>query len=620
LTRDTSRRRWPTYLGWLAVILTMVLLIALLVLAFFPWGSAKGLVERELSSGIGRPVSIAAIERVGSVSLSLTVAIRGLSVPQAEWAGGGMLATVREAQVRFPVFSLLIGRFRPESVAISGMTLALVRDRDGRESWSREKKAPGGRGPHPVLRWLTIADSRLSYRDAKRNRSFSATMSADSRSGLVIKGTGLIHGAPVTLTAGGGAISGLEPGTRWPFKAVIEGKAVGLTLDGKMDGPLDIGHLSGKATGHADDLVLLDAIIEAGLPGTQPVRLTADVRRDRPDWTVTNLKGTIGRSDIAGHATIKKRDGRTRIDGAVSAGRFDFDDLSSNAGKREALAKRARFGKRVVPDTAIDLATVSKTDGRLDLNARKLLWPGSTPFRNLTGTLSLDHDRLVIDPLTLGLTRGRMVGRIEIVQHDIGPTLTVAMDVVRARLIDFFPDAQIDGSLRGRIRLTGPGRTIRLAIGRSTGAIALVAQDGVIPARTASLLGQDIGRGITTKEDEQAKLRCMVVRLDVREGIASANPVVIDTSRAQTRATGTINLSNETLALMLDGAPKKKSILRLVDTIPISGTIEAPDIRVPDQAKSAGGILKMLGRALSDKQGVEAQDADCPALMAQALR
>ncbi|MRU29864.1 AsmA family protein, partial [Xylella fastidiosa subsp. multiplex] len=87
----------------------------------------------------------------------------------------------------------------------------------------------------------------------------------------------------------------------------------------------------------------------------RPVARDPRGQLDRPDWIVEGLKGTIGRSDIAGHATIRKRDGRTRIDGALSADRFDFDDLASNAGKAKAAAKRAQLGPRLIPDTAIDL-------------------------------------------------------------------------------------------------------------------------------------------------------------------------------------------------------------------------------------------------------------------------
>src|SRR5690606_10875720 len=100
-----------------------------------------------------------------------------------------------------------------------------------------------------------------------------------------------------------------------------------------------------------------------------------------------------------------------------------------------------------------------------DISVKTLLWPGPSPFQNLRGTLVLDKSRLIVDPLSLGLKNGRMDGRAVVDQRDGGPVLTLALTLHDARMLDFFPDAAIDGALRGRIDLTGTGKTIRSAIG-----------------------------------------------------------------------------------------------------------------------------------------------------------
>jgi hypothetical protein len=96
--------------------------------------------------------------------------------------------------------------------------------------------------------------------------------------------------------------------------------------------------------------------------------------------------------------------------------------------------------------------------------------------------------------------------------------------------------------------------------------------------------------------------------------------VIIDTSRGQSRVTGQITLDDERLDLRLKGAPKGKALLRLPGEVPIGGTIKRPDIRVPPHAKSLGGILGMVGDAITGHQGPRAHDADCDGLAAQALR
>lgn len=614
-----------TMLWWAKSLLIIgtIAIMLLITLAAFPWGSLRGTIEQRLSKRLGRPAHIAVMERTDRFSFHPEVIARGITIPQPAWAGEGDLARVGRARVQFNALSLLIGKMSVEAFDVEGMTLTLTRDKNGRESWNDGDRSDG-EGRRPRFSRLKIANSRVIYRDAKRDRSFDLKVEADVRRGLAMRGTGLLKGNPVAVTVDGGPIAGDAANKAWPFRAQIKGDAVGATFEGTMDHPLDVGHMTASATAYGNDLTLLDVIIEAGLPGTQPVKLAAKVRRDRPDWTITNLRGTIGRSDIAGNATIKKRDGRTRIDGAVTSQQFDFDDLASNAGKARGKALEARFGDRLVPATAIDLKSVAKTDGKLKVTVQKLLWPGSSPFRSMRATLALDRSHLVLDPLELGLTRGRFGGRLSVNQRDgeaiaASPMLSIAMNVRDARLIDFFPHAQIDGRLEGKLRLSGRGGTIRSAIGRSNGVVALVARDGMIPARTASLLGQDVGRGLLTKKDEMASLRCIIARLDVRNGVMRTNPVLIDTTRALTKANGTITLNDERMALALTGAPKTRSILRLDGSVPIRGTIKQPSIVVPKETKSVGNVFKMVGRAIAGKQAPTASDTDCRAMAAQVL-
>ena len=622
-TAPSARQRmWRMIARRSAIAVAVLLVLAFLLLAMFPWGLLKGVAERRLSARIGKPVTIGALSREEFFSFHPTLRLADIRVPQParvpRAAGLGDLARIGAARMRISVPALLTGGSVVETLELNGARVAFYRAADGWTNWSGAPEQSNSTS-RPALRTLIVRDSRLRYHDDRQRRAIDVAVAVDAR-GLRAAGSGTVHGHPVKVTAGGAPILDHPEDKRWPFSVALEGEAVGFTLKGTMAAPLDAAHLRGRATGHAIDLMLLDAIIEAGLPATQPVTISANVERDGRDWTIAGLDGRIGRSDIAGDARVLKRDGRTRIDGAVRARRFDFDDLASAEGRKRAAAKRRRFGDRLIPDTAIDLATVARTDGKLSLHADRLLWPGSSPFRSLDVELVLDHSRLTLDPIRLGLDHGTLAGRLVVDQRQGGPVLNVDVRLAGARLIDFVPDTGADGHLIGRIRLTGPGATVRRAIGRSRGTVALVATDGTLPARTASLLGQDIIKGITVDEDKQAVLRCLIIRLDVARGVARPNPLLIDTSRAQTRASGSINLADERLALELLGLPKGRALLRLHGSVPIRGTIKAPDVQIPAEAKSAKGILKMIGRAIGGKDRERAQDADCAALTRATMR
>nr|WP_277998529.1 AsmA-like C-terminal region-containing protein [Sphingomonas liriopis] len=603
-------------MSWVAVVVVLLLL----AVAAFPFGLLKGIVADRLTQRFGRPVSIASMERVDTIGLTPTIAVRGVTIRQAPWAGSGDFLRLREARVSFPLWPLLTGTFRPRDIAVTGLQLALVRDANGRTNWSRPGEPESG-GASTDLDGLTVRDSVIRYRDDKRRRSAVMAFASDAR-GLRANGSGTIRGTPVRIALTGASVARAAAGP-WPFSATIEGAALRMRAKGHMDRPLDTDAMTLDVDARAADLRLIDAVIEAGLFGTQPVAITAHVRHEAPKWIVTGLKGTIGRSDIAGHVTVDKQDGRTKLDGAVASNRFDFDDLSSDEGQAKAAALERAIGPRVVPNTRIDLSKIDRTDGRIAVRvARVFSHGGATSVTGLQGVLNLDRQRLRVEPLTIRLAGGVARGSVTVEQRGGArwPTLGVDLRLTGTRVEAL---AGSGGAFTGRIaahaRLTGRGETIRDAIGRSDGRIGFTVRDGALPARYAAALGFDAGRALFAG-GETATLRCVVLALPVKGGRGVAAPLVVDTSASQLHGSGTVSLPAERIALRLTGAPKGNSVLRLPGAAWMTGTLSDPVLTVPAQVKSAGNIFKAIGRAITGRQGPTATDADCAGLAARALR
>jgi uncharacterized protein involved in outer membrane biogenesis len=346
------------------------------------------------------------------------------------------------------------------------------------------------------------------------------------------------------------------------------------------------------------------------------------VVHDGTSWIVTGLRGTVGRSDLTGRITARRVDGRTKLDGAVTFGRLDFDDLASHAGLARAHQVTAQIGRKLVPPTRINLAHVGPADGVIEIAARRLISKQPSALAAMRGTLTLDHRRLTADPFTLDLTRGRITGRIVVDQRDGAPLprVTLALDLTGTTLTTLAGgDGDVTGAVTGRLRLTGRGSTFREVVGNADGRIGLIARDGVLPAKVASDLGFDVARALTTVEDKQAGLRCVAIGLAMRRGTGTFDPMVIDTTRAQSRGIGTIRFPQEALAIRLTGAPKKKSVLRLPAAILVGGTIKEPEVDLQKGAKSFGNILKAIGQSIAGDQPPRATDADCDSLAASAL-
>jgi len=71
------------------------------------------------------------------------------------------------------------------------------------------------------------------------------------------------------------------------------------------------------------------------------------------------------------------------------------------------------------------------------------------------------------------------------------------------------------------------------------------ARDGTLPAKVASQLGFDVIHGLFGSGDEPAGLRCVVLRLAVRNGVGTADPFLIDTTASQAIGHGTITFPSQ---------------------------------------------------------------------------
>ncbi|MCW1432181.1 asmA family protein [Novosphingobium sp. JCM 18896] len=589
-------------------------------LAAFPAEWVKGIAERELSDRIGRPVTIGSVSRESAFSFAPVFQVSGLEVPQAKWAGPGKLASIDTLRIRIAILPVIVGKVNAELLSAQGVRLDFVRDANRRVNWRDGDSADRGQGEGISLSAIDRVDAHVHYRDALQKRSMSLAITIDPRRGLQATGHGEIEGNPVALSLKGPIRAKHEA---WPFEVSIVGPAIDMRASGSTTGPFNTSDMTLRMSARANDLKLVDRVVEAGLFGTQPVNVTANVSHRNKRWTIRELAGTIGKSQLAGNLTVDKSSGRSKLDGDLRFVRLDFADLSTDAGQAKAAALVRAEGPKIVPATRINIGKIKNTDGRIAVRIDNIIGAGGSGLRSVEGVLTMDHQFLIAKPLTLHLNRGTLSGEIRVDQRkaQAEPKVWIALDL-RDSSIDALAGGEgaVDAGVDGRLRLEGAGSTLREAVGRSDGTIGVVAHDGVLPTKLARLLGFDVGKGLFTGENQQARLRCAAIRLEMRRGVGTASLAIVDTSESQTRATGSVTFPEERIALTLTGGPKRNSVLRLPGSVSVLGSIREPSIILPRDVKSLGNVLKAVGRALAGKQGPVAGDADCRSLAAQVLR
>jgi AsmA family protein len=532
------------------------------------------------------------------------------------------LASIGLLRVRVRLLPLLLGRLSAQPLTASEVRLHLRRAADGQVNWRARPLSMASTSRRTRAQQdfsgLNVHDAQVSYQDDKQKRSFQVVAEIDPRTGVTIRGSGLVDGATVRVQANGGP---LLSGKAWPFSARLAGPQLRMAAVGSMAAPLTMNKMNFDVTAEADDLKRIDRIIEAGLFGTQPVSLQAKVARDGQSWHVDGLRGRIGGSPVDGYIHTHKEDGRTKLEGRVHFSALDFDDLASNAGHAKALALEQAEGLKLVPNTRINIRKIRRTDGHIAFVADRIVG-GRRPssIKDAQGTLDLEDRILTVSDLRLGLDKGAIVGRAVVDQRDDAPhpAVTLDLDLKDSTLsaIAGGKSADVDAKLRGRVRLRGRGDTLREAVGTSNGRIGLAATDGALPAKMAAMLGFDVGKALTADKSDVASLRCALIGLKLTNGRGAVTPLLVDTSSSQLTGSGTVSFPQETLSLRLIGAAKGKAVLQFPGTISAEGTIRAPKITLPPKSKSVGSVLRAVGHALSGDTRVVTADADCRRLAA----
>jgi uncharacterized protein involved in outer membrane biogenesis len=251
---------------------------------------------------------------------------------------------------------------------------------------------------------------------------------------------------------------------------------------------------------------------------------------------------------------------------------------------------------------------------------------GSVHVKLMAGVLQLD-------PVSLGVAGGTVAGRIHIDANVVPAAFITRLDVRGLQLNQLLPAVETTksslGKITGQFDLTGRGNSAAQMLGSASGNVAVLMGKGEISNILLEYMGLDGGEIIKflVRGDRTVQLRCAAAAFDVKQGLMVSRAIVLDTSDTVINGRGQVSLAHETLDIILEPAPKDRSILSLRSPLRIGGTFAAPSAS-PDKAALAGragialllaAINPLLALAATIETG-PGQDADCQAVLAQAAK
>jgi len=314
----------------------------------------------------------------------------------------------------------------------------------------------------------------------------------------------------------------------------------------------------------------------------------------------------VGASDVAGKLTITNGE-RLHLDSQLATKTLDIIDAAPFIGynpdivaTRGALAAARATGaapQRILPEAALPIATMQRFDADLKWTVARVR-SRNLPISDVDMTLDLERGRLALSPLTMAMARGNVAADVvfDTRERPARDTYDIRLSPTpMGRLLAGYgvAEAGTTGTIKGRIKLEGRGDSVHDSLASAQGRIAFVMPHGQLWTRNVQLAELDLGTFVQKMFEDKLKkpveINCGLVAFTVRNGIAAADPILIDTSKNVITGKGGFSFKTEAVDLAFRADGKKFSLFSGQSPVGIRGYFSQPALQLVSP--------QLLGRA-----------------------
>jgi uncharacterized protein involved in outer membrane biogenesis len=211
------------------------------------------------------------------------------------------------------------------------------------------------------------------------------------------------------------------------------------------------------------------------------------------------------------------------------------------------------------------------------------------PVSNIDLTLDLDNSLLKLSPLTFDIAGGHLAS--DITTKAPRDPVDTHYDIRLAptpmgRLLKGFgvSESGTTGMIKARVKMHGLGNTVHQSLASSGGRIAVVLPAGTMWVRNIQLSELDVGTFIQKmfehKLEKPVEINCGLIAFTVRDGIAAADPILIDTKKNVMLGRGGFSFKDEALDLRFRADAKTFSLFSGQSPVGIDGYFAKPGLDV----------------------------------------
>jgi uncharacterized protein involved in outer membrane biogenesis len=304
----------------------------------------------------------------------------------------------------------------------------------------------------------------------------------------------------------------------------------------------------------------------------------------------------VGKSDLKAEITVLRESPRPKITGRVVARQIHMDDVDLFDADKKTAAPQDK--SRVIPEYSLPLDELLAVDLDLDIKAERVR-AEQADLGEFVAKVSLKNGRFKSSLNITGLMGARINSEFDLNAAADPPLSKVQINAKDLDFGYFLSSMGITDLVKGQVDLivdlSGAGATRYSFLGNAAGRIAIIGGPGQITGRRIDLWAADlIPTMLSTnwQRDDVTETNCVVAHIELKEGLAEIEDLLLDTQRITIAASGILNLETEALNVVIAPRPKRPSLVSLANPVRIEGTLAEPEVsvtRIPRGSRLAAG-------------------------------
>lgn len=624
-----------------------VLFLAWAILYITKGRFLKSTFESYASRSAQRNIKVAGDFQLYFDPVTIKFLADGMTVSNPAWRGGQFFNS-KHIEMRIATFPLIFGTQRVKMLDLVDGKFDLTWDTQRRRNtWSfGDPNKPGKTFKLPDIIQAQVVGTRVAYLDPllqlKTDIKVETFRARDTRftNDIRFTGTGTMRAKPFTMTGSLLSPNATLGGGENRLTMSARSGATALDVSGTLPGATVLEGAKLKVALRGPNFAEAMEFLGAAVPQTRTYRATSNLTKIGDDWRFTRIVGRFGASDIAGVMTISMPNQRLKFDADLTTRVLDIVDAGPFIGydpQRLAAGKVAEVvagTPRILPDGSLDIEVLKRFDAHVDYKIARVRAP-NLPISDIALTLDLDRSLMKLSPLTMAVAGGRLASDTTInaraalvrTKYDIRLAPT-PMGTLLARFgVD---QSGTTGVIKARVELTGEGKSVRQSLATSDGRIAIILPRGSFWTRNVQLSELDIGTFVQkmfeNRLKEPVQINCGLIGFTVRNGVAAADPILIDTQKNVMLARGGFSFRSEALDLAFRADSKKFSVFAGQSPVAINGYFAKPGINpISPELLSRAGVGLGLAVLATPLAGVlafvdagDAKSAQCGPVLAGA--